>query len=179
MSMRQPSGRVIGSAALSGSVTDELSLAPDSVALAGTMTADPAQLTREPGDFSAAVNPNVRVFTVDNCTAEVGFVFDWTPFPNYARVGGVRVNCSTRHSVIQATVALYYHNGTRWVQYGSSNSATRSNSTGSGTSMLYTPRYCAGSLRCNYWMVGATVRTERVGLTQYSHVVRAADGSGC
>lgn len=132
-----------------------------------------------PGDFSAAVNPNVRVFTVDNCTAEVGVVFDWTPFPNYARVGGVRVNCSTRHSSIAATVALYYHNGTRWVQYGSSNSGTRWNSTGSGTSILYTPRYCAGSLRYNYWMVGATVRTERVGLTQYSHAVRAADGSGC
>jgi hypothetical protein len=131
------------------------------------------------GDFSAAVNPNVRVFTVDNCTAEVGIVFDWTPYPSYAHVGGVRVNCSTRHSVIEATVALYYYNGTRWVQYGSSNRGVRYSSTGSGSGILYTPRYCVGSLRYNSWMVGATVRTERTGLTNYSIPVRASDGSGC
>jgi hypothetical protein len=132
------------------------------------------------GDFSAAVNPNVRVFTVDNCTAEVGVVFDWTPYPGYAHVGGVRVNCGSRHSVIEATVALYYHNGSRWVQYGSGVKGVRYNSTGSGSQILYTGRYCVGpTLKYSSWMVGATVSTERTGLTNYSIPVRATDGSGC
>jgi hypothetical protein len=131
------------------------------------------------GDFSAAVNPNVRVFWVDNCRVEVGIVFDWTAYPGYAHVGGVRVNCGSYHSVIDATVALYYYDGARWVQYGSGTHGVRYNSAGSGSSILYTPRYCVGSLKYSSWMVGTTVRTERAGLTNYSYSVRAGDGSGC
>ena len=131
------------------------------------------------GDFSAAVNPNVRVFYVDDCRVEVGIVYDWAAYPNYAHVGGVRVNCASQHGVIDATVALYYSDGTRWIQYGSSAYGVRYNSTGSGAGIKYTPRYCVGSLKYNWWMVGTTVRTERAGLTNYSVPVHAADGSGC
>ena len=133
------------------------------------------------GDFSAAFSPNVFIFFVDDCTVEVGVVFDWTPYPNYAHVGGVRVNCFSTHRVIDATVALYHDNGSngsRWVQYRNSNYGARYNSTGSGSAILYTPRYCVDAYRAYQWMVGVTVRTERAGLTGYSYNAKDPRG-GC
>lgn len=79
----------------------------------------------------------------------------------------MRVNCSSRHSFISATVALYYFNGSTWVQYGSSTYGVRYNSTGSGTAILKTPAYCEGTWR-GWWAVGATVSTERATRTVFS-----------
>lgn len=124
-----------------------------------------------PGDFSAYMTSVARVYTVDDCTVEVGWVYDSVASPNWRHIGGVRVNCATRHSVIDATVALFYYNGSRWVQYGASAYGVRYSSYGSGSGIsgiLRTSPYCVGDLRRNYWIVGATVRTERTGATVYT-----------
>jgi hypothetical protein len=133
-------------------------------------------------DFSSLVANNPKAWTVDNCRVELGIVVDSVSYPNYRHVGGVRVNCSSVHSVIQATVALYYWTGSRWVQYGNGTFGARYGQAGSGTGIsgiLRTPAYCVGSLRTAYWMVGATVQTERTAATVYSNTSRALDGSGC
>ena len=68
-------------------------------------------------------------------------------------------------------MAIYYWNGSRYVQYGNGTYGVRYNSTGSSTGssgILRTPPYCVGSLRAQAWIVGATVRTERAGLTGFS-----------
>lgn len=134
-----------------------------------------------PGDFSSRVADNPQVYQVDDCTVEVGVVYDWTPYPSYAHVGGVRVNCASQHSVVDATVALYYWTGSQWQQYGGSSYGVRYNSFGSGyglSGILRTNRYCVGTLRSQAWMVGTTVRTDRTGRTVYSayHVDTSA---GC
>jgi hypothetical protein len=147
-----------------------------------TLTAPPASAaSTQPGDFSSRVAPNPKTYWVDDCYVELGVVYDSVAYPNYRRIGGVRVNCNSRHSVVDATVALYYHNGSRWVQYGSSTHGARYNSTGSGAGLggiLRTPAYCVGGYRAYSWMVGATVRTERTGLTNYSYSFRDTVG-GC
>jgi hypothetical protein len=138
-----------------------------------TLTAAPADAaSTQPGDFSSRVSPNPRTYWVDDCYVELGVVYDSIAYPNYRHIGGVRVNCNSRHSVVDATVALYYYNGSRWVQYGSGTHGVRYNSTGSGGGLggiLRTPAYCVGGYRAYSWMVGATVRTERTGLTNYSY----------
>ena len=136
----------------------------------------------QPGDFSSAVSPNPQVSTVDDCTVEVGIVYDWTPYPNYAHIGGVRVNCASQHSVLDARVALYYWTGNRWQQYGASNYGVRYDSYGSGyglSGILRTARYCVGNLRSQAWRVGATVRTERTGETVFSAWHVDPSGGGC
>ncbi|WP_127130485.1 hypothetical protein [Georgenia sp. SYP-B2076] len=146
------------------------------------LPADAASTT--PGDFSSVVAPNPLAYTVDDCTVEVGIVYDWTPAPDYHHIGGVRVNCATTHSVIDATVALYYQDPStsQWVQYGDGSYGVRYDSAGTGyaipDSILRTTPYCVGELRGNYWMVGATVRTERTGGTVYSHAF-TDPGAGC
>ena len=125
-----------------------------------------------PGDFSSlTTRANPQQFVVDDCTVEVGVVVDATPYPDYHHVGGVRVNCSSRHSVVHATVALYYWNGSRFVQYGAGAHGVRFSTTGSGYGVggiLRTPAHCVGSLRAQEWIVGATVRTEHTGRTVFS-----------
>lgn len=153
-------------------------LAASAVALASTvvLAAPPAHAaSTTPGDFSAYLTSSARVYAVDDCTVELGWVYDSVPAPNWRHIGGVRVNCASRHSVIDATVALYYYNGSRWVQYGNGTYGVRYNSTGSGfglTGILRTPAYCVGTYRAYSWMVGATVRTDRTGLTNYTVPVR-------
>ena len=160
---------------------------PEQPGLNGGLTAFSAApaadaASTQPGDFSSAVSPNPQVFTVDDCTVEVGVVYDSTPYPNYAHVGGVRVNCASQHSVIDARVALYDWTGSQWQQYGVSNYGVRYNSNGSGyglSGILRTPRYCVGSLRSQAWKVGATVRTERTGATVFSAWHVDPSGGGC
>jgi hypothetical protein len=137
-----------------------------------------------PGDFSSLLwSSSARVYAVDDCTVELGWVFDSVPSPNWRHVGGVRVNCSSVHSVVDATVAMYYYNpGTgRWVQYGNGTYGVRYSSTGSGPGLggiLRTPAYCVGSLRAYSWMIGATVRTDRTGLTNYTVPIKNTS-QGC
>ena len=147
-----------------------------------TLTAGTAgAASLQPGDFSSRVKPNPKTYWVDDCYVELGVVYDSVAAPNYRHIGGVRVNCNSRHSIVDATVALYYYNGSRWVQYGNGNYGARYNSTGSGGGIggiLRTPAYCVGGYRAYSWMVGATVRTERTGLTNYSYVFADTAG-GC
>jgi hypothetical protein len=135
-----------------------------------------------PGDFSSLVPvQNPYGLWVDDCFTEVGVVVDTVPYPNYRHVGGVRVNCRSTHSVIDATVALYYWTGSRWVQYGNGTHGVRYNVAGSGyglSGILRTPAYCVGSLRSTSWMVGTTVRTERTGSTFFSPAASDPRG-GC
>lgn len=125
-----------------------------------------------PGDFSSlTARANPQRLVVDDCTIEVGVVVDATPYPDYHHVGGVRVNCSSRHSVLDVTVGLYYWNGSRFVQYGAGAYGVRYSTTGSGYGVggiLRTPAYCVGSLRSQEWIVGATVRTENSGRAVFS-----------
>jgi hypothetical protein len=135
-----------------------------------------------PGDFSSYIVNNPTVAYVDGCRAEVGIVYDSVPYPNYRHVGGVRINCSTWHSAIDATVALYFYNGSRWVQYGNSTYGIRYSTYGSGTGIggiLRTPAYCVGSYRAYWWMVGVTVRTEHSGITFYSRTPSQDTQAGC
>jgi hypothetical protein len=135
-----------------------------------------------PGDFSSMIANNPKVWTIDNCRVEVGIVFDSVAYPNYRHVGGVRVNCSSVHSVITAIVALYYWTGSSWVQYGNGTFGARYGQAGSGTGLsgiLRTPAYCVGNLNTLYWMVGTTVQTERTGATVYSNYSQTSDRSGC
>jgi hypothetical protein len=129
--------------------------------------------TPTPGDFSPYVAKSN--YTVDNCLVEVGWLYDTQLAPNWRHWGGVRVNCATRHSWIDATVALFYWNGSRWVQYGVSNYGIRYNQFGSGTGLdgiLRTSQYCVSGLRQYYWIVSTTVRTERTGATVWTTPVQ-------
>jgi hypothetical protein len=134
-----------------------------------------------PGDFSIYLPANPTPYTLDDCRVEVGPVVDSVPYPNYRKIGGVRINCGSVHRWIDATVALGYWNGSRWVQYGDSAYGIRYNQSGSGTGIagiLRTAPYCFGtSNRGYYWSVVATVRTERAAVTVSSYW--AQDNSGC
>lgn len=129
-----------------------------------------ASTTPTPGDFSPYLAKSN--YTVDDCLVEVGWLYDTISAPNWRHWGGVRVNCATLHSWIDATVALFYWNGYGWVQYGASTYGIRYNQTGSGTGILKTSQYCVGGLRQYYWIVSTTVRTERTGRTVWTTPVQ-------
>jgi hypothetical protein len=147
-------------------------------ALATALTVLPAPAasaaSTQPGDFSSMVSPNPHIFYVDDCVVEAGWIYNRTRV-DFLHIGGARVNCSTMHSVIDVTVAMYYYAGGRWIQYNSGTRAVKYNTYGGGRGndgIVYTPGYCVGSLKAYYWMVGATVRTERAGWTDYSPPMR-------
>jgi len=133
-----------------------------------------------PGDFSSYISGNPTTASVDNCYVEVGPVVDTIAYPNYRKIGGVRVNCSSVHSVIKATVWEQYWNGSSWVNWGYSTVGTRYNQSGSGTGLagiLRSPAYCGPSSGHYYWRTAALVQTERTGGYRYS--AAAYDGAGC
>lgn len=152
------------------------------LALAATaLLASPASAaSTTPGDFSSIIPNNPSTYWVDDCWVEVGVVYDWWS-PNYRRIGGVRVTCLSRHNVIDATVALFYYYGGRWVQWGNGTYDVRYNVAGLDDRVLYgiveTPATCVGAYKAYPWIVGATVRTERVGRTVWSP--QAQSGTGC
>ncbi len=133
--------------------------------------------TYNAGDFSAYVaGPSVG--WVDDCKVEVGPVVDSIPRPDYRKIGGVRVNCSSVHAVIKATVWEQYSNGSAWVNWGYSNIGVRYNQAGSGNGILKSPGVCSPNRSNIYaWRTVALVQTERVGSYLYS--VWAKDPSGC
>ena len=132
-----------------------------------------------PGDFSPFYDISLRY--VDDCTVELGPVFDSVPAPNYRKLGGVRVNCNTRHSIIAATVWEMYWNGSSWVNYGYSTHDARYNQYGSGYGLrriLRSPPTCFGTGNHGYsWITAALVQTERTGMYVYSDP--HTDYSGC
>jgi hypothetical protein len=144
-----------------------------------TSTANAASYTA--GDFSAYVSGNPTVAnTVDNCTVELGPVVD-TAYPNYRKIGGVRVNCGSVHSVVKATVWEQYYNGSAWVNWGYSGVGTRYNSAGSGygiNGILRSPGVCSPYPGYTVaWRTAALVQTENVGGYRYSNW--ASDNRGC
>jgi hypothetical protein len=125
--------------------------------------------------------PNPYSFWVDDCYVEFGWVYGVPP-PYYRHIAGVRVNCLSRHSVIEATVAMYYSNGSSWVQYGNGRRVVRYDVFGSGAGIqgiVQSPAYCVGSYRAYPWIVGATVRTERLGGTVYTQQPAKDPNGGC
>ncbi len=135
-----------------------------------------------PWGFSTLVSPNPRVVWVDDCRVEIGIVYDGAPATTgWHHIGGVRVNCRSTHRVISATVALYYRSGGNWLQFRNGTYGARTDSTGSGpgvSGILRTPSYCVGALGATQWTVGATVRTERRGATNYGYAYPGTT-SGC
>jgi len=152
------------------------------LALGATALLAPAANASTPtvGDFSTLIPGNPVARSVDDCTVVIGFVYDGPT--NWRHIGGVLVNCGSRHSIISATVALFYYNGSTWVQYGSSKYYASYNSTGSGyliSDIGRTYAYCTGGWR-GYWMVGATVSTERTTKTVDSeYALDPPGGSAC
>jgi hypothetical protein len=136
-----------------------------SLAVAGTAQADV---------FSRAVPPTVRAF--DDCTVLVGPVLDpVNGLATYRKIGGAQVNCRSRHSFIEATVAQYYWNGARWVQAGAGGYGLVRSSYGWGSWITETQPLCG---RGFWWMTGVTVRDERGAATLYSNPAND-QGTGC
>jgi hypothetical protein len=134
----------------------------------------------QPGDFSDRLSvANPTAYALDDCRVEIGPVLDTVAYPNYHKIGGVRINCGSVHRWIDATVAIGYWNGTKWLQYGVSSYGVRYNQSGSGTGIggiLRTNGYCPVTQGL-YWSVVATVRTERATTTVSSYW--ALDPAGC
>jgi hypothetical protein len=145
---------------------------------AAALTSNAHAASTSPGDFSSYIAGNPSIAYVDNCTVELGPVVDTIAFPNYRKLGGVRVNCGSVHSVIKATVWEQYWNGSGWVNWGNSTVGTRYNQSGSGyglSGILRSPAYC-GPYHY-YWRTAALVQTERIGGYRYS--ASALDSAGC
>ena len=155
------------------------------LAMAGTVLLAPAAnaASTQPGDFSSVVGPpNPYYIWVDDCYVDFGWVFDNRTPQTYRHIAGVRVNCSSRHSVIDATVAMYYSNGSSWVQYGTGTRVVRYDTAGSGSGIggiVQSPAYCVGPYRAYSWIVGVTVRTERSGRTAYTQQPARDTVGGC
>jgi hypothetical protein len=104
---------------------------------------------------------------VDDCHVTIGAVK--YPYNPYYILGGVRIDCATRHAVVAATVWQEYWNGSSWVRYQSSR-GTWTNQYGSG-GILYTPMTCAppgAPVGGWLWHTYALVQTERTGAWLYS-----------
>jgi hypothetical protein len=108
------------------------------------------------------VRENPITYWVDDCQVELGVVFDSWKYPDYRHIGGVRVKCHSRHSV--TTTAAPGCNGATYPRRAVQRGRVRAGLTG----IVYTPAYCVYGYRAYSWMVGATVRTERAGWTNYS-----------
>jgi len=147
--------------------------------LVGTSAATAA--TNIPWDFSSIIPKSTWIF--DDCSVEVGVVYDSVPFPNYRKIGGVRLNCRSLHRWLDASVAMqYYYNGA-WHQYGDSAYGVRYNAYGSGAGLsgiLRTTPICAGTAsRGLWWRVVANVRTDRQPAGAVVASNAAADHFGC
>lgn len=158
------------------------SLAASAVGMAVLLAPSASASSTVPGDFSSLISGNPSAgWSVDDCYVELGFVFDPLPASTgWHHIGGVRVNCNSRHSFISATVAMYYYNGSGWVQYGSSRYGIAHNVYGWGygvSGILDTYAYCLHGWR-GKWIVGATVSTDRVTRTVYSQVPAVDPVSG-
>lgn len=134
-----------------------------------------------PGDFSSLI-PNVSVTTgwVDDCYVETGVVVDTVKFPDYADIGGTRVNCWSVHPWFEASVGLWWSTSPNgpWTM-ASSNYGVRYNQSGTGyalnLSILRTGRICG---RGFYWAVTSTVRTERSSPRSFQQAA-GYQSSGC
>ena len=139
---------------------------------AGAPVASAASTT--PGDFSALVPNNPQVGYLDNCKVEIGVVFD--TFGRYRKIGGARVNCTSVHRIIKATVWQQYWNGSSAVNVGASNVGARYNQAGSGngvSGILRSGPVCGAGY---YYRTEALVQTENTGHYFTSNWVGPAGG---
>jgi hypothetical protein len=128
-----------------------------------------------PWDFSSKIPGNpTHSWLVDDCYGDLGFVFDGNlAATGWHHIGGARVDdCLSWHKYISIRVAMYYSNGSSWVQYGNSTYRVWYNAASSGYDIygiLDTPAYCMYGWK-GKWIVGATVSTERASQTVFSQV---------
>ena len=102
----------------------------------------------------AQVNPSAPEYTFPwgDCPVTLGSV----AWPKGWAVGGVDVNCHSRHSYVSATVYLWRWNNTSgWTEVGSGSGAF---SNAYGISAWTTPPFCGGGN--TYWDETATVRVD-------------------
>lgn len=99
-------------------------IAAAALATAGVTGASPAAAAPAPipasydyASWAIGVPPDTA--TISDCRVWVGPVRDpWVAYPNYRKIAGVEVACSTRKPVIEAYVYLQKWEGGRWVQKG-------------------------------------------------------------
>jgi hypothetical protein len=115
-----------------------------------------------PGDFSSLVGLNPDAVWVGDCYVEVGPTFD--KFGAWRKVGGVRINCNSSYTWIEATVGTAYWNPTtqRSTMPGQQAVGVRYNTRGSGqgiSGILRGGHACGG--QNYYWRTEARIRTSR------------------
>ncbi len=151
-----------------------LSAAAVAVVAVAALTSTATAASTTSGDFSSLVANSPTVRSVDNCTVELGPVFDsWSS--SYRKIGGVRVNCGSVHSIVKATVWQQYWTGSAWANVGSSSVGIRYNQASSGyglSGILRSPAVCGHA----YFRTAALVQTEYAGAYLYSGYAWAA---GC
>jgi hypothetical protein len=151
------------------------------MAVAGLLASSAQAASTTPGDFSSYITDNPTIGYVDDCTVEVGPVVDSVPAPDYRKIGGVRVNCDSVHSVINATVWEQYWDGSEWVDWGDNSVRNGYDETGSGldeSGILSSPPSCSPDPGYPYaWRTAALVQTENDGAYVYS--AEKVDSSGC
>lgn len=126
-----------------------------------------------------------NVSYLDGCKIEMGVVVDSRPYPNYAKIGGTRINCNRKHSVIDALVEEGWtgDNGRTWTYYSNfSNYSAVYNSTGSGTTItgiLRSKPFCVGTnfRGVGRWATWVRFRDENIGQWYYS--TPSVDPAGC
>src|SRR3954447_26417649 len=134
-----------------------LALAVAAAALLGATTE-----ARADYQFSQFIAGNPSVYHFADCTVEVGVVLDpWGSFSSFQVIGGVRVNCSTRHRWIHATVReAYYQSSPPSAYYaGSTGQGYAAYSFGSGSRIAHTNGICG----TGYWYTVAWVATAENG----------------
>jgi hypothetical protein len=134
-----------------------------SCALMSALPAGPASAASTTvGDFSSMVVPNPDKTWIGDCYVEVGPTFDG--FGAWRKVGGVRINCGSAYSWIEATVWTAYWNPQtqRSTMVGQLGYGVRYNTTGSGQGIngILRGGYACGGQNY-YWRTEARVRTSR------------------
>jgi|GEM_PF-5866984 len=114
---------------------------------------------------------------IGDCRVSVGPVRDpWASFPNYRKIAGVAVACSTRKPVIEAYVYLQKWEGGRWVQKGNRGYGVLVDTYGSGGYRKGSQGLCGGA--GGYWRTLAQVRMGASGWWNVTSAY-ARDPAGC
>ena len=131
------------------------------------------------GDFSAAINRNPTLTYQGDCKIEVGVVVDTRPYPDYRRIAGVRMNCSTKRQYIQVRVYMEVkYNGVWSYQPADVNTVTHYNTYGSGDFIIKSVGMCAPVRGQAYtWRAVAEIYTDRFTVIRIGGL--SSDTTGC
>ena len=116
---------------------------------AGSASASTAALT--PGTFNASLS---SAWNWGDCYVEVGPVVDY--YSPWAAIAGALAECGGRHASTTITVGLKFNGA---IIGGSVRSYHYSNSYGTGTHIVTTPRYCGSGV----WQETATMTISGLG----------------